>query len=464
MNSFSFQTDAVKRVACIRCRTQKLKCIKSTTAAVTKRCDRCRKADVECIYVPSKPMGRPRTSRSQTTTRITHSPALPSDTTARIPHSLELPPDTATSQQLSVTPPETIDLNTMIDEAENTLDTQNMNIFFDHITPFEQDETSTQTGLGFTTNDMDFLTPCSSHGTLNFSHSSDTYVDSVVMDGETTGDQVRRTASSTAYDFDDGTPRSSSSTMQQLAKLGLDLHAQIVKHQTAGDMIAMEELVADVLRSSTDYLNHLVSLDSTVIASQDSRAAGPRWAEAKPPSQAPQLDMSTAFQLLIPYVRLVQLHNILYRAMLRCLSSNGMNRSSSSSSCSSSRRLDMASARLRSLPALSVGGACVDASDPLRARLLLQMNLHLLAEIEAVLELPLEARICWPGAEGGIGGPMGISVVDQGGSGGLLRQTVSPRLLKTILEERNLGTDDVQSMRDRISYIKCLLRTRPRPL
>jgi len=100
---------------------------------------------------------------------------------------------------------------------------------------------------------------------------------------------------------------------------------------------------------------------------------------------------------------------------------------------------------------------CIDAGDPLRARLLLQMNVYLLAEIETTLELPHEVRICCSEHEGGIGGAIDIiSAKEQGAT--VLRKSVSPRLLKTILDERNMGGDDVLSMRDCIAYIKCSLR------
>ncbi|KAF1923403.1 uncharacterized protein M421DRAFT_425924 [Didymella exigua CBS 183.55] len=427
LNSFPTQSDLIKRVACIRCRTQKLKCLKSTHSAVTSRCDRCRKADVECTYVPSKPMGRPRTSRSRQTNPIIHSPGLQSDTT--------------TASQQSEQTHERFDLNTLVGDADLALDAQNTNMFFDQIISYDQSDASTSQNLVFTANEMEFLTPCSSQGSLSFSNSFDMSTANVPIEDEAAGDRGGTATDACASD------RDSRSSMQHLAKIGLDLHVQITKYQKAGDSAVMADLVCDVLCSSTDYLNRLLSLDCTFVSGQSSKYMTD-WTDEQP-GQVLQLDMSAAFQLLIPYVRLVQLHNILYRAILRCLSGG--------SSSGGGGGSGMASARSK-FPVLSVGNACVDASDTLRARLLLQINIDLMAEIETTLELPQEARLCRSEGEGGMGSVMGMSLNEQG-SCGLLRKVVSPRLLKTILDERNLGGDDVQSMRDRIAYIKCLLRS-----
>ncbi|KAE8835606.1 hypothetical protein HRS9122_07876 [Pyrenophora teres f. teres] len=318
---------------------------------------------------------------------------------------------------------EPLDFDTFIDDADQMLDTQSMNVFLDDMTPFDHhSDASTSQGLGLTASEFEFLTPCSSQSILPFPNSFDAYMATIPLEGEAPETHVGTAAS--AY-VSEGTQRGS---MQHLARIGLDLYAQVTKYQKAGDNVVIADL---------------------------------------------QLDMPAAFQLLIPYVRLVQLHNILYRALLRCLSSDSSNSNSNSSISGNSSRsgpiattLAAAAHASSSFPDLSVGGMCINAGDPLRARLLLQMNVHLLAEIETTLELPHEARICCSSDyEGSIGGAMGfMSTKEPGaaavaGSGGLvLRKTVSPRLLKTILDERNLGGDGVQSMRDRIAYIKCLLR------
>ncbi|KAA8615011.1 hypothetical protein PtrSN002B_003940 [Pyrenophora tritici-repentis] len=384
-------------------------------------------------------------------------------------------PQSPTSQSDKTTTPqpcdssrEPLEFDNIIDDADQMLDTQSMNVFFDHMTPFDHhSDTTTSQGLGLTASEFEFLTPCSSQSSLPFPNNFDAYMATVPLEGEAPEPHVEPAAS--AY-VSEGTQRSS---MQHLAKIGLDLYAQVTKYQKAGDGVVMADLVRDVLHSSTEYLNRLLSLDGTFVTTthhqQQHCKTGLDWSDGQSyPQQPQQLDMPASFQLLIPYVRLVQLHNILYRALLRCLSSGSSSNSSISGNSSRSGPIDTTSAAHASsnFPDLSVGGMCVNAGDPLRARLLLQMNVHLLAEIETTLELPHEARICCSSDhEGSIGGAMGfMSAKEQGaaavagGGGFVLRKTVSPRLLKTILDERNLGGDDVQSMRDRIAYIKCLLR------
>ncbi|EUC44415.1 hypothetical protein COCMIDRAFT_98349 [Bipolaris oryzae ATCC 44560] len=431
-------SDISKRVACIRCRTQKLKCIKSTRAADSSKCDRCRKADVACTYVPSKPMGRPKTSRSRQANRTMHcSASQPNELLDEATH-----PDT------------------MTEDTEKTLDMQNMAIFFDDITPYDTTDASTKNDFAFSTLEMEFLTPCSSQDTGAMFSSSDTYAADIMLEDDDAIDFAR--PASSACDSEQG-PRSS---MQRLAKIGLDLHEQTTKYQKVGDSIVMQDLVSDVLRSSTEYLNCLLSLDETFISNQSSRF-GNAWTDDGQPCQPSlQLDMSAAFQLLIPYVRLVQLHNTLYRTMLRYLGGSGSGSGGGNGNGSNGNGPSGALVPRSNFPFFTVGGTCVNASETFRARLLLHMNVDLLAEIEMALDLPHEARICNPQVEGGMGsmsGPMSFPLNGQG-TCGLLRKAVSPRLLSTILEERNLGVDGIQSMRDSIACIKCFFRsTRHRP-
>lgn len=355
---------------------------------------------------------------------------------------------------------ETTDLGSIGDNENGVLDLQNMNMFFDHdITRYDSSDASMGQDLAFSVHEMDFLTPCSSHSTGVIFNSSDTSMTSISIENEGAAD-FARSANNSGSGVQ--SPRSS---MECLAKIGLDLHEQTTKYQRCGDNVTLQDLVSDVLRSSTDYLDCLLSLDETFASSQSSTGFGNAWTDGQSyqTTTAPQLDMSAAFQLLIPYVRLVQLHNILYRSMLRYLSISGNDVGYGSGSGSGNGPSDAPSPR-SNIPTLTVDGACINASGPFRARLLLHVNLDLLAEIETALELPQEARLCCPQAESGMGinSDMGLVANAQGTCGGLLHKAVSPRLLRTILEERNLGMDGIQSMRDCITRIKSLLRSTAR--
>ncbi|KAE8861654.1 hypothetical protein PTNB73_07208 [Pyrenophora teres f. teres] len=342
---------------------------------------------------------------------------------------------------------EPLDFDTFVDDADQMLDTQSMNVFLDDMTPFDHhSDASTSQGLGLTASEFEFLTPCSSQSILPFPNSFDAYMATIPLEGEAPETHVGTAAS--AY-VSEGTQRDS---MQHLARIGLDLYAQVTKYQKAGDNVVIADLVRDVLHSSTDYLNRLLSLDGTFVTTshhhhhqqQQHCKIGLDWSDGQSYPNNPSN----------------------WTCQPRSNSSFHIISGNSSRSGPIATTLAAAAHASSSFPDLSVGGMCINAGDPLRARLLLQMNVHLLAEIETTLELPHEARICCSSDyEGSIGGAMGfMSTKEPGaaavaGSGGLvLRKTVSPRLLKTILDERNLGGDDVQSMRDRIAYIKCLLR------
>ncbi|ENH99628.1 hypothetical protein COCC4DRAFT_28215 [Bipolaris maydis ATCC 48331] len=345
--------------------------------------------------------------------------------------------------------------DTMTEDTDKALDMQSMTMFFEGITPYDTSNASTKNDFAFSALEMEFLTPCSSQGGGAMFSSSDTYATNIMLEDEDAIDFAR--PASSACDSEQG-PQSS---MQRLAKIGLDLHEQTTKYQKVGDNIVMQDLVSDVLRSSTEYLNCLLTLDETFISNQSSRF-GNAWTDDGQSSL--QLDMSAVFQLLIPYVRLVQLHNTLYRTMLRYLGSSGSGGGNGNGN--NGNGPSGAPVPQSNFPLFTVDGTCVNASETFRARLLLHMNVDLLAEIEMALDLPHEARICNPQVEGGMGSmnsPMSFPLNGQG-TCGLLRKAISPRLLGTILEERNLGVDGVQSMRDTIACIKCLLRsTRHRP-
>ncbi|KAF1946691.1 hypothetical protein EJ02DRAFT_217725 [Clathrospora elynae] len=62
--------------------------------------------------------------------------------------------------------------------------------------------------------------------------------------------------------------------MQRFAEMGLDLYSQIEKYQKAGHGVLVADLVCDVLRNSSDYLNALLSLDASYMPAQPYGAGG----------------------------------------------------------------------------------------------------------------------------------------------------------------------------------------------
>ncbi|KAF9636579.1 hypothetical protein BFW01_g7475 [Lasiodiplodia theobromae] len=270
-----------------------------------------------------------------------------------------------------------------------------------------------------TINEPSLLTPLSSNGTFPFLSDSNSCMGALSAESLPPTTEAESTVD----------PRRA---MKHLADLGLGLHPKIARYQKASDDEVMRDLVGDALQSSTDYLNTLLVLVASFTKTQPGVDG-----------QAPQLDMPVAFQVLIPYVRLVQLHSILFEAILRRLTGAAFG-----------------GAPRSVFPDIWVGGVCVNAGGLFRERLMLQISTHLLAEIETVLELPDEARICCPEPGGSGGGPKGTAA-NEAGAPGILRKAVSPRLLKMILDECDMGSTDVQSARERIACIKRLLRCSP---
>ncbi|KAH8728890.1 hypothetical protein GQ44DRAFT_818675 [Phaeosphaeriaceae sp. PMI808] len=407
--------DQAKRGACSRCRAQKLKCVKSTPTEVSSQCDRCRKSNTECLYTFSRPVGRPRTCRSQAC-RFQRATIEPS--------SQKVPEPNQPQQYL-----EEDYLNSFLETTGTGLDTQDFETFLDGITPSTSPNDAPKDQI-LIANEVDMLTPPTTLENCSFSTDFDPYLTTMETEDIQKSPRTMGSENPSSPNQDVG------KTMQQLAEMGLEFHSQILKYQGNNNDEQPLDLISEVLRSSTNYLNALLSLDASSLYIRSNGIDAGGGDEQK--RQTPPLDMPTAFQVLIPYVRLVQLHNILYETTLcRLVESNA------------------SPALCTEFPDIWVGGVYINASGFFRRRLLLQMNVHFLSEIECVLELPHEARIC--SEEAGFSARLVLQdSMGEGTACGFLRKAVSPRLLKMILDERDLVSSDIQSMRERIAQIKSL--------
>lgn len=318
-------------------------------------------------------------------------------------------------------------MNTPWDATTLSVDTHTFDTFFGDIdSSLEQSDASTSGKFAL-------FTPATEQCSSSFPNESGSgpYTSTATTRGFPPNTQ-RETASGAHTSMQDA-----GKSMQRLAEMGLDLHSQIAKYQNAGNGVLLAELVCIVLRKSSDYLDVLLSLNASHKSGNPNAAGSSRTDEQA--DQPPQLDMPAAFQLLIPYVRLAQLHHILYEAMLLCMTNE-----------------ESGLVVQTAFPDIWVGDVCVNTGGFFRARLLLRFNMDLLAEIETVLDLPHEARLCSSDIESGTGGNTGLAPNRGKGSSGMLRKTVSPRLLKMILDERNW---DVHSTRECIARIKDLFRS-----
>ncbi|KAL1613679.1 hypothetical protein SLS54_010376 [Diplodia seriata] len=445
----------------------------SGSGSNSKRCDRCRKADAECNYAASRPVGRPKAAHGRRSSRSPKSPPPPP--ASRRASTATTTTTTETQQQPQPQPQLYLDddyFNTLLLAAETPamtetdaamLDAHGFDLFYhdpvpspgDHHHHYHQsDSTSASVAADHQQHRPDpLLTPpsSSSRSFPPFATASSTPSHTSSISSSTSSSSVLTRPHTTAPTLAIDRRRA----MQHLSDLGLRLYTQLAAHQDSNSSSPdVGTLAGDVLRSSNDYLA-TISLFSSQHQHQDRGQHG-------------HLDMATAFQLLIPYVRLVQLHDVLLEAMLRALSSSAP---TTPETTTMSRRCESSG-----FPDVWVGGVCVVAADSngqgggqggvFAARLLLQMCLCVLGEIESVLGLPGEARIVEGGDWGPVGGGAGGAGGDEVDGGALLPQAVSPRLLRTVLDERYGGGGggapsggvDVRATRDRIAGVRRLLR------
>ncbi|KAL0255193.1 hypothetical protein SLS55_009723 [Diplodia seriata] len=448
----------------------------------SKRCDRCRKADAECNYAASRPVGRPKAAHGRRSSRSPKSPP-PAPASRRASTTTTTTTTTTTDTQPQPQPQPQIYLdddyfNTLLLAAETPamtetdaamLDAHGFDLFYHDPVPspgehhhHQSDSTSASVAADHQQHQPDpLLTPpsSSSRSFPPFATASSTPSHTSSISSSTSSSSVPTRPHTAAVDR--------RRAMQHLSDLGLRLYTQLAAHQDGGacaDNPDVGALAGDVLRSSNDYLATI-----SLFSSQHQQHQQDRHGHG-------HLDMATAFQLLIPYVRLVQLHDVLLEAMLLRLSS-----SSSSATTPPDSTISRRCSESSGFPDVWVGGVCVVAADNSNgqgggqggvfgARLLLQMCLCVLGEIESVLGLPGEARIVegagdyW-GPNGGGGGGAARGDEEDVGAGGLLPQAVSPRLLRTVLDERYGGGGgapsggvDVRATRDRIAGVRRLLR------
>lgn len=489
--------EQVRRVACIRCRTQKLKCLKSTQGDGTSRCDRCQRADTECNYAAARALGRPRschTQRKNSHSQHQHPQRTPPGTPSRSPQ-----PETYIPQS------EHDFINTLIDTGDLAMDdAQDFNLFEDEAQSLIMSDITSMT-----TTDVaslaDYSMPPSNDANFMFSPTqfspfmNNTSIDELPDNAKTQQQPIPIPipTSLNAEGITTKTHDPSSTSMQQLAAIGLDLYSKTTKHQRSSDTIPLSELVSDVLNTSTEYLNILQSLDDLYTpdpplypSTHQPTLPIPPTVSTAPPNLAttppthpptPHLDISSAFQILIPYVRLVQLHNIMYT---RILHSTYTSPSSPSPSLSSSfpqfspfyptpfgtpsTTSCTHSPQPLHIPAITVAGVSLSAHGAaFQARVLLHIGVNVLAEIERVLDLPEEARIC---GDGGLGrrrsaeeafGTAGIGGKGERGGGegrkrGVLRRVLSNGLLRMILEEGCSAGVEVGRMKERVAWIRRL--------
>ena len=269
--------------------------------------------------------------------------------------------------------------------------------------------------------------------------------------------------------------------MQELSKLAMDLYAQLAtgdpeNHQptSGGTLTACQDhFIGSVLRSSETFLTLLSSFSTPVTRSSSSSSLhsasstsyrnttydssdsatstsslasesndhgmiemmqpsyGKRPAgnseELEPPTP---LDMATVLQLLTCYIRVVHLHSIMH-----------------------GRMLDYTSAFLQHntqhvelippvFPNMQVGGVSLNRFGTFQIKLLMQISVHVLGEIESALGLPMEFRV-------------GKS---KGGKMGVLGESVSVEFVKCLMNERSWRGKKLESVKEQLRSLRNVLK------
>ena len=268
--------------------------------------------------------------------------------------------------------------------------------------------------------------------------------------------------------------------MQELSKLAMDLYSQLANndsedHQpTSGNTTTafQDQLIGSVLKCSNTFLTllnsfststsrsphfppstptSLISYDKPIYDSSSSdtspssstrdtedhvmdesmqHAHGKRPVDSLDVEPPPPIDTATVLQLLTCYIRIVHLHNIMHAHIL-----------------------DYMFAFLRPhtqhvdsippiFPNMQVGGVSLNRFGTFQIRLLLQISVHVLGEIESALGLPKEHRV-------------GKS---KGGRTGVLGASVSGEFLKCLMSEGAWRGKKVESVREQLRNLRRVLK------
>ncbi|KAK7542249.1 uncharacterized protein J3D65DRAFT_655620 [Phyllosticta citribraziliensis] len=423
----------VKRVACNRCRTQKLKC----------------NPNGEGRGSPSNPpkrVGRPRTARTSN---------QPEKRRKRTNSVQRVSPPPEVKKQLGADE-EDLDLQQSLplEQSDGLLDRPEprpefYSSGFDF--PIESHETwetvitpaADDPLLGSGPFCLEFE-ESSTAGSSDSSNFSPFYGDLSASDSSPT---------STAATSDDMAPQSLPSRidahkrfMQDLSELGIGLYAEIHEIESFGAAVD-DKFISNVVHGAARFLEIVTSyqtsfsgdsvaeegchshFDFPEAVSEHSMYTGASQAGSKP--SAFELDTAGIFEVLTPYIRLVHLHSLMYTKFHEWLLS-----------------WPSKGAQANAIfPSLSVGNQSLGISGKFQVELFLRFSLHILGEIEMRLGLPAESSVCG-----------GYSTA--GAHGEVLGSSVSPEVLRMALSilENGPGGMSTMSLRETLLRINQSLK------
>lgn len=247
--------------------------------------------------------------------------------------------------------------------------------------------------------------------------------------------------------------------MQELSELTTNLYAQFAandpeNHQPMSGASAtkfQDQFIGSVLKSANTFLTLLISFSTPAESSSDSGASPSASAmdyddptidepvqhpyhklsysssdDSKP---FPPIDMTTVLQLLSCYMRITHLYSIMYARILDYMLAF----------------LQHTTQRIDSVPPIfpnmQVGGVSLNNFGTFQIKMLLQISVHILGEIESALGLPEEYR-----------------VGKRKGGEGVLGPSVSEGFLKCLMREGAWRGNKVECVREQLDKLRRVVK------
>jgi hypothetical protein len=371
---FTGLMSAVKRTACDRCHGQKMRCIREATRT---KCNRCQGASAECVFSLARKAGRPSASSSskqQMAPLQQHSPVY-SHCSGELTNDLSIFEASLLDDDASSCP---------FGAGEAFSDSQAIS-------------TPTIPALE-TWSDASLTLACSTDSNALWEESYG-YLDAGSFEHEHEHEHPSHAENHTFVEVDNassepeheswpgsGPPVAvASNAMQQLSQLSGKLFAHISPSpRTLGDVntgdsqiAELEELTAHVIESSIAFYSILSNL-APVFNTRSTSAATFSSSDL----------LSRILQILTAYIRLAQLHHTLYTHIQSIISPSQSASSHSSNSSHSLLSCTLAQSVPVAFPSLRIGGVSLSHYPRFQLKFILQICVHHLGEVEALLGLP----------------------------------------------------------------------------
>ncbi|EAW07073.1 Zn(II)2Cys6 transcription factor domain-containing protein [Aspergillus clavatus NRRL 1] len=467
-----------RRAACDRCRTQKLRCVRVSLSDSAK-CKRCENAGTSCHYSISKPAGRPPVNGSSSTASSSgqgkglsepgpqvrslqrssqgDNPAEP----GRVPlapsvmgNGEEQPESRAVGQQVDPFGPHSMAWSPGHDDLASLPSTNGWPTTQSPVIA-SVPRTPTATLPGFPEEEADWSSTLHAHDPVDaFSELNMRLYQSATV-GSTLERDVNRPGKLLPFptQFAGRVIDISSAFLALLKAIGGQRHRFGEPH--ANHLFWNGELLRDQHMRFTDRSSE----------SSDDDSGGPRLegdghrfrrdANKLWKTSPPLADITTLLQLLACYLRLRQLHNILYTAIHQYMTTIPAEpRTAPYQGFHSPSRTDAMLEETGTRPPLfkdlQIGGVSLEDFHPFQVKFVLQIVVHILGEIEFSLGLPAAYRVS-------------KELDDE--EPGILGSSISPQLLKTVMQDQTssfgrVGGESsiVLAMRERLSQLRKLLR------